>query len=183
MMGKPGCGKGTQAQLLVQKIGGHVFSSGGELRSLAASDHYLGRRLKGAMEAGEILPYWLGLFVVEQEIFRHEPDETIVAEGACRTEREAIMFHEIAQWLSRPYLAINLNVSDEETVKRLVLRKQIEGRADDDEAAVRTRVEEYVKKTAAGIEYFRSQGRLLEVNGEQSIEDVHKEVCTVLNIA
>ncbi len=183
MMGRPGSGKGTQAKLLAEKIKGEVFSSGDEFRSLAAGEHYVGKRLKSAMEGGELLPHWLASFLFEKVLLSLEPEDVIVFEGACRTEPESILFHEMATWLPREYVAINIEVSSEETVQRILKRKGIEGRADDREAIVRKRVEEYNQKTAAAIAYFKSKETLLEVDGEQTIEQVHAAILGILKIS
>jgi len=181
MMGRPGSGKGTQAKLLAEKISGQMYSSGSDFRALAASDAYLGKRIKAAMEAGELLPHWLASYLYEKTLFGLNEEDVIVFEGACRTEPEAVLFHEIAEWLPRTYMAIDLVVSDEETRKRLAIRH--EARADDGEAVINHRIEQYKEKTKPAIEYFRSQGRLIEINGEQSVEAVHADILKALQLS
>ncbi len=182
MVGRPGSGKGTQAKLLAEKIGAPIFSTGGEFRSLAAGSSYLGKRLKGAMEGGELLPHWLASFTFQKVIFGLEPEDKIVFEGACRTEPEAALFEEMSKWLSRPYKAIYLAISEEEAWTRLLARAGTEHRADDDQTAIRKRFEEYKKKNEAVIEHFRSVGTLVEINGEQPIEHTHMDVMKALNL-
>jgi adenylate kinase len=182
MVGRPGSGKGTQARLLAEKINAPVFSTGNEFRTLAAGETYLGKRLKGAMEAGELLPHWLASYIFEHVLFSLEPEQKIVFEGACRTEPESILFHEISQWLNRPYRAVYLKVNEDEVYARLVKRHDLEGRADDGAEVIKRRFEEYKKKNEAVIESFRSAGTLVEVNGEQPIEAVHAEILQALNI-
>lgn len=183
MIGRPGSGKGTQAALLAQKIGAKVFSSGEEFRILASGQTYLGRRLKGAMESGELLPHWLASYVYEQEVFSTEPEQKLVFEGACRTEPEAVLFHEISLWLPRPYTAVYLNVPEDEVWQRLIQRAQLENRKDDSEAVIRKRFDEYTKKNEAVIGVFRERGTLVEVDGRQSIEAVHADILKALNLA
>ena len=182
MVGRPGSGKGTQAKLLADKIGAPVFSTGGEFRALAAGGSYLGKRLKGAMEGGELLPHWLASFTFQKVLFHLEPQDKIVFEGACRTAPEAALFEEMAQWLPRPYKAVHLRISEEEAWKRLLERAGREHRAYDDQTAIRKRFEEYKIKNEAVIEHFRSVGTLVEVNGEQPIESTHQDVLKALNL-
>ncbi len=182
MVGRPGSGKGTQAKLLADKIGAPIFSTGGEFRSLAAGGSYLGNRLKGAMESGELLPHWLASYTFQKVLFGLEPQDKIVFEGACRTAPEAALFEEMAQWLPRPYKAVYLRISEEEAWKRLLVRQQLSGRADDDTAAIRTRFEEYKNKNEAVIDIFRKEGTLVEINGEQPIEGTHHDVLQALNL-
>lgn len=183
MVGRPGSGKGTQAKLLADKIGAPIFSTGGEFRSLAAGSSYLGTRLKGAMESGELLPHWLASFTFQKVLFALQPQDKIVFEGACRTEPEAALFEEMAQWLPRPYKAVYLRISEEEAWKRLLLRQQASGRADDNADSIKNRFHEYKIKNEAVIEHFKSVGTLVEINGEQAVEAVHADVLKALNIA
>jgi len=182
MTGRPGSGKGTQAKLLADKIGASMFSTGEKFRSMASGNTFIGRRLKGAMESGELLPHWLASYTFETILLGLEPDDKIVFEGACRTAPEAALFEEIASWLPRGYKAVYLRISEEEAWKRLLLRSKESGRADDDEQSVRTRFNEYKKKNEAVIEHFRSVGRLVEINGEQTREEVHQDVLKALNL-
>lgn len=182
MVGRPGSGKGTQAKLLAENMGAPVFSTGGEFRALAAGESYLGKRLRGAMESGELLPHWLASFTFQRVLFTLSPQDKIVFEGACRTAPEAALFEEMSQWLPRPYRAVYLRISEEEAWKRLLGRAGQEQRVDDSQAAIRKRFEEYKTKNEAVIEHFRSVGTLLEVNGEQTIEAVHSDVLKVLGL-
>lgn len=183
MIGRPGSGKGTQAKLLAEKIGAKIFSSGDEFRALAAGPTYLGRRIKSGMEDGELMPHWLASYIYEREVFVTEPADKLVFEGACRTQPEAELFHEISLWLPRPYTAIYLSAPEEEVWQRLIKRAQLENRKDDSESVIRKRFDEYTKKNEAVIGAFRERGTLVEVNGQQSIEAVHADVLKALNLA
>lgn len=182
MVGRPGSGKGTQGKLLSEKIGAPIFSTGGEFRAWAAGETYLGKRLKGAMEGGELLPHWLASYTFEKALFGLEPQDKIVFEGACRTGPEAELFHEISLWLPRSYKAIYLRISEEEAWKRLLQRSKDSGRADDDTEAIKKRFEEYKEKNEKVITVFREKGTLVEVFGERPIEEVHADVMKALGL-
>lgn len=182
MVGRPGSGKGTQAQLLANKIGARLFSTGGRFREWAIDGSYVGKRLKGAMEAGELLPNWLASYTFEQVVFGLEPDDKIVFEGACRTGPEAVLYDDISKWLPRPYRAVYLNISEDEAWKRLLERARSSGRADDNEAVIRHRFEEYKAKNEAVIEHFAKCGTLVEIDGMHPIEEVHAQVLKALGL-
>lgn len=181
-LGRPGSGKGTQGNLLAQKIGGKVYSSGKEFRELAAGERYLGRHLKMALDAGELMPTWLASYLHQKTLFNLEPEDKIVLEGTCRIKPEAELFHEVVAWLERPYRVVYLEVSEDEMVRRLRKRLEVDGRADDAEKSIPVRIQEFNTKTVPTIEFFRSVGVLVSVNGEGEIEKVHQDVSKALGL-
>ncbi len=183
MMGRPGSGKGTQAKLLAKKIGAEVYSSGNRLREMAKGQGFANQKIKTVMESGDLLPAWISSHLFVDALLGLSHADGIVFEGACRTLPEAEAFDETSHWLERPYQAVFLMISDSEVEKRLSLRNGIEGRADDASDTVERRIKEYEEKTAAAVNFFKSRGVLLEINGEQSIEAVHADVLKALNVS
>lgn len=182
MMGAPGSGKGTQAKLLAEKIGARVYSSGSRLREMAATGSYFGKRAKEVMERGDLMPVWVSQYLFEEALIALEPADAIVFEGSGRILDEAMRFHEAAVWLKRPYKAVYLEASEENLKQRLLKRQGIEGRADDAEAALAERFQNFRTLTSQSIEYFKQEGTLTVINGEQSIEAVHADVLKALQL-
>ena len=182
MMGRPGSGKGTQARLLAEKIGAEVYSSGNRLREMAKGQGFVNNKIKETMNAGGLLPAWLSSHLFIETLLGLSHADKIVFEGACRRLEEAESFDETAAWLVRPYAAVYINISDAEVEKRLALRKGAEGRSDDASDTVEHRVKEYDDHTAHAVEFLKSRGMVVEVNGEQPIEAVHADILKVLNI-
>ncbi|HEV7449611.1 MAG TPA: nucleoside monophosphate kinase, partial [Candidatus Paceibacterota bacterium] len=106
----------------------------------------------------------------------------VVFEGACRKLKEAEAFAETAAWLERPYRAIYLSIPDAEVEKRLAVRKGVEGRQDDASDAVEHRMREYEENTAKAVEYFKSQGVVIEIRADQPIEAVHADIIKALGL-
>ncbi|MDO8548123.1 MAG: nucleoside monophosphate kinase [bacterium] len=183
MMGAPGSGKGTQATLLAQKIGGRVYSSGARLRGMVATGSYFGKRAQEVMTKGDLMPVWVSQYLFEEALVGLEPTDAIVFEGSCRILEEAKRFHEVAQWLERQYTAIYLEASEESLKERLLKRQGIEGRADDADATLAERFEKFYTLTLASIEYFKKEGTLIVINGEQSIEAVHMDILKALKLS
>ena len=181
-MGPPGSGKGTQAKLFAERLGGHTFTSGDEFRALAAGQAYVGRRLRATLEAGELMPHWFASYVFEKALLALEPQETIVIGGSVRTRPEAELFHEVAHWLGRPYSAIYLETSEEAVSRRLLEQANKEGRRDDDHSAFYVRMEEFNTKTLPAIDYFRLCNTLTIVGGDGPIEEVQKSIARALEI-
>jgi len=87
---------------------------------------------------------------------------------------------ESLSWLNRPFSILYLNVSDEELKRRIALRKEIQGRADD--SAVDERLKEYREYTDPVVEMFREKGMLIEIDGERTREEIAGDILQVLNI-
>ena len=83
------------------------------------------------------------------------------------------MIEEVCAWLERPYAILNLDISEEEVMKRSLLRARDKT---DTEEVVKMRLAEYKRLTEPAIEYFRSIGKCIEINGELTPEGVHEEV-------
>jgi adenylate kinase len=180
MIGRPGAGKGTQAKLLAKKIQAEIYSSGNRLREMAKGHGFVAQKIGRIMEEGDLLPAWFSSHLFVEVLLGLQPEDAIVFEGACRRLLEARDFAEVAEWLERPYEAIFLSISDEEVEKRLTLRKNTEGRNDDASDTVLHRIAEYEQNTRPVVDFFRLQGTLTEINGEQTMEKVHQDILLAL---
>lgn len=182
MMGRPGSGKGTQAKLLAEKVGGKVYSSGERCREISANGTYFGNRTKEVVDKGDLMPEWFSVYLFEEVLITLEPKDAIVFEGAGRKPLEVKTFDEVAAWLGRPYVAVYLN-ADEDTLRaRLLKRHEMQGRADDARAAIENRFARFNQDTLRSLEFFRAKGILHEINAEQSIEAVHADIIKALTL-
>jgi adenylate kinase len=182
MMGRPGSGKGTQGKLLARKLGCEIYSSGNRLREMARGHGFVAHKIKKVIDSGELLPNWFSSHMFVEVLLGLAPEDTIVFEGACRRLHEAQAFDETAAWLERPYKAVFLNIPDEEVNRRIAERSRVEGRADDASDTVDRRIKEYEEHTAHAIEFFKQKGVLVEVNGLDTIENVHQKVLEALGL-
>jgi len=183
IMGRPASGKGTQAALLAQKIPNTtIVSLGKEFRSLVASETLVGKRLKAGLEAGELSPSWLADYTCEKVLLSIGESDTVVFDSGCRIKQEAVLFDEICQWLGLSYVVVYIDVSEEEITRRITERQKIEGRADDAAASIGKRIEEFNAKTTQSIDFFTEKGKLLIVDGEQTVDAVHEAVLKALGV-
>lgn len=180
MVGKSGSGKGVQAKMLAEKSGFKIFSTGDKLRELQKADSSLSRKISETIDNGKFMPYWFASFLFEEAVIYLPKNEGIIYEGAARKAPEAELFHEVMTWLDRPYKAIYLETPDGEVTQRLLKRKETEGRADDHEEAIKSRLDEFQKWAVSAIEVFKREGTLLTVNGHQTPEEVHNEILAKL---
>ncbi len=180
-VGKPGCGKGTQAKLLAKKTGWTIISAGNKFRDLAAENTPVGRKVKTENDAGLLQPYWLATYLYLQELFALPDNAPIIFDGFNRKVPEAELVLESLKWLDRSFSIVYLAVSDEEVRRRLNERKEVSGRVDD--FAPEERLKEYYEHTENAIEIFRDAEVLIEVNGEQPLEKISKEINTALTLS
>jgi adenylate kinase len=177
LLGPPGAGKGTQAQLLVERLGVPQISTGEMLRAAVSAGTEVGKRAKAFMEAGKLVPDEVVIGVAEQRLGQPDAKKGFILDGFPRTAAQADALDKLLPRLGVSLeRCISLQVDEEELVKRLLKRAQIEGRADDNEQTIRTRMQVYKDSTAPLIAYYRARGVLYEVNGEGGVGEVSKRI-------
>lgn len=179
-VGKPGSGKGTQAALLSRATGWPIVSTSGAMRAMTAEGGAVGHKLKESMDAGILTPYWLAAYIYLNSLFAVPENGSAIFDGANRTLLEAQIVMDSLAWLKRPYHILHLQISDAEVRKRIELRKGKENRLDD--RVVDKRLEEYYAHTAKVIEFYRTEGVLIEVNGEQTPEAIAADIKKILKL-
>lgn len=179
-IGKPGCGKGTQAKLLGEHTGWPVFGSGAQFRAIAAEDTQVGHKVRREMEQGTLSPPWFAMYLYQKALFSIPENQSAIFDGFNRKVDEARLVVDSLRWLGRSFHVVNIVISDEEAKKRIALRKVESARADD--AFVPERLKEYNKFTKDAIEIFRDAGALVEVDGERSREAIAQDIRKTLNI-
>ena len=179
-IGKPGSGKGTQAKLLSEKLGWPTTASGDLFRALIAGDDHVAVRMRDEHEKGLLAPDWFATYLFQKSILGVAPDSGIIFDGFGRKAPEAKTVIAVLEWLERPFTAVHIKVSDENIRKRLGLRAQTSGRADD--SAIEKRLEEYRTYTDPAIEVFREAGKLVEVDGNPTIPEIHATICASVGV-
>jgi adenylate kinase len=172
-VGKPGSGKDTQGQLLAEKTGFSVFSTGRKFCELRDAKGPISNKVREYYDHGKLLPPWLATYLFKGALFTTPLSEGIIFEGTGRALEEAKRFHEVATWMERPYRVIHLELPDEEAIRRQVSR----GRSDSDtEERVRIRLAEYNAHTIPVLDYFKEQGVMININSMQEKMKVHEDV-------
>lgn len=172
LIGIQGAGKSTQGNLLSEKLKVPYLSTGHIFRVLAGEKTSLGRYIKEVMNAGYLIPDKKTIKIVNDYLARPEYKEGYIIDGFPRTIDQAKAFKEDIDHV------IYLDVSDKEALWRLSYRNGENGekREDDTLAGIRKRIELFHKFTKPVLDFYRKKDRLIEVNGEQSIDDIHKEI-------
>ena len=182
LLGPPGAGKGTQAQLLVERLGVPQVSTGDMLRAAVAAGSEVGKQAKGYMDAGKLVPDAVVIGVAEERLRQPDAKKGFILDGFPRTaaQAEALegMLPKLGCELER---CVALRVDEDELVKRLLRRSEREGRSDDNETSIRTRMREYREKTEPLTSYYRSRGVLREVDGLGKLEEVARRIAQALD--
>ncbi|MFA5113603.1 MAG: adenylate kinase [Candidatus Margulisiibacteriota bacterium] len=176
-LGPPGSGKGTQAKKLAERKKLPHISLGDILREEVRLGSAIGQKCKAFMDAGKLVPDEVTIELTRQRIAQPDCQNGFIIDGFPRSmaQAEALAAMFAAQKLDLDRV-IYFKVAEEEVVKRLLLRAQIEGRADDNAAAIRTRFEVYEKTTRPLIDYYRRQGKLKEIDAAQPIDLVFQQL-------
>ena len=182
LLGPPGAGKGTQAQLLVKRLGIPQVSTGDMLRAAVAAGSEVGKQAKGYMDAGKLVPDAVVIGVAEERLRRPDAKQGFILDGFPRTTAQAealdAMLPKLGCKLER---CVALTVDEDELVKRLLRRAELEGRSDDNETSIRTRMHEYRDKTEPLISYYRGRGVLREVDGLGALDEVARRIAQALD--
>ncbi len=177
-MGKIASGKGTQADLILSHFGGQLYSNGNKVRETAQLPTPFGMKMKEMYEGGYLMPEWVASYWMTHALVSQFQNERVVFEAVAKKPNEAELFDEIHEWIERPYVVFNLEISDEEVQKRSSERARD---IVDSEKSVLKRLEEYHTYTSKSIEFFRGRGTLIDIDGTQSPDAVKNQIFTYLN--
>lgn len=183
LFGKPGAGKGTQADFLKFKYNLVHLSTGDIFRFNMKNDTELGKLAKSYIENGDLVPDEVTINMLQDEVTKHPEAKGFLFDGFPRTIAQAEALDEFLASKSEEVTAtVALDADDEILVKRLLARGKISGRVDDqDEEKIRNRYDEYNEKTAPLIDYYKAQHKFYEVDGIGTIEDVTERLSLVLD--
>ena len=183
LIGRSGCGKGTQAKLLIKylqdnNLGETLYIyTGDKLRAFVEKEKTLSARYgKSKMKAGDILPSFLAIWFWSGSLIEGvNENNNVIMDGSPRTLLEAMMVDDAMEFYGRSRVAsIFLETSEEWSTKRLLEG----GRGDDSLQSIKERLEFFEKDVMPVIDYYsgKSRHKLTRINGEQSVEEVHKEI-------
>jgi adenylate kinase len=182
LFGPPGAGKGTQSEKLIQKYGFVHISTGDLFRWHTKNDTALGKRVKEIMNSGALVPDEITIAMLKEELDKNPQAKGFLFDGFPRTVPQAEALDKFMKDNgSAIHHIVALEVSEEEVRARIAKRRTIENRVDDEEEKLNKRITEYFSKTIHVLPYYQKQGRLDTVHGIGAIEDIFKNICTVLD--
>lgn len=211
IFGPPGAGKGTQASRLVRDFAFEHIATGDILREAIAGDTELGRRAKGYVETGSLVPDEVVIPIVEERMRSTRGNRSFLLDGFPRTIPQAEMLFEAAERVGAPVeKVIYLNTPDQVVLERLTQRRQcrlcgavynlatmppteagkcdgcggrIYQRDDDKEETVRNRLKVFEQQTRDVMQFYRDRGLVVQIDGALPVEQSYATIAAGLREA
>lgn len=208
LFGAPGVGKGTQAKLLSSKFNIPHISTGDILRQAVNDETDLGKKAQEIMSRGDLVPDDIMMGIIKYRLSKSDCNEGFILDGFPRTTNQAVELDKLLQEMKiNDIKLINIYAVEEEIVKRLNNRRackecgnifslsEIENsnrcpnckasnsfylRDDDKEEVIRKRLEIFRKTTEPVLKYYEKQGKVIQINGLGSVNDVNAELLKTL---
>jgi len=183
LLGAPGSGKGTQANLLKQRYHLEHISTGDLYRKEIASGSPIGMMAKRIIDKGNLCPDELTLDLLYHFCSSFKNAHGFLLDGVPRTLKQAQMMEGIGYPHIIPItLAIYIKVDEDEVIDRLAKRAILLKRTDDTPEVIRQRFINYESQTKPLIAHYREQNKLIKVNGMQSVEEVFLNICEDIDV-
>lgn len=208
LFGPPGAGKGTQAQFLSEEYNIPHISTGDILRDNVKNGTALGTKAKSYMDKGELVPDNLLIDLIKVRLEAPDTRKGFLLDGFPRTIPQAQALDEILDDMNKNLdSVVNIEVGPAELVRRLSGRRicrncgssyhlvlnpskvkdicdacggELYQRADDQEAAIKNRLEVYKKQTQPVLEYYKKKGVLINIDGDREIEEITSDIKSAL---
>jgi len=181
LFGPPGAGKGTQAQILKDKLGLTYVATGDLFRHHIKNKTDLGIKAQSYIDRGDLVPDEITIDMIKEIIA--DPDARgFIFDGFPRTVKQAEVLDRLMADKGLIIDALlSINVPEDRLIKRLLERGKTSGRSDDNEETIKHRLQQYHTKTEPVKDYYKDQGKLYEIDGVGSIEEVNQRLLDVIS--
>lgn len=181
IVGGPGCGKGTQCEMIVEKYGFTHLSSGDLLRDAVASGSEIGRQLDDAMKRGELVSLTVVLQLIKDAMIKaaFKGSNGFLIDGYPREVEQGRKFEETIKPCDK---VLYFNVSDATMTSRLTFRGKTSGRVDDNAETIKKRLVTFNKATQPVVKVYKNKGKLVEIPAEGKKENIFEEACKSIDM-
>ena len=182
LIGRSGCGKGTQAELLKPLLNNPYYAATGDFfRDLAKQDTAVSQRIKKILSEGGLPLDEIAVALLVHDIaYNLKIDQNAILDGTHRRMLEAQHCDNLFKFLERfeNMKVLLVDISRDEAFKRLKLR----AREDDTDEAINSRLDYYDERVVPVVEHYEKLGKLLKIDGERSVEDIHEDIIQQLGL-
>ena len=206
LLGAPGAGKGTQAEIISRKLGIPTISTGNILRAAVKEGTPIGLQAKSYMDAGKLVPDEVIIGIIQERLAQPDCAGGFILDGVPRTLAQAEALDKMGVRIDH---VVSIELSDEEVESRMTGRRvctgcgasyhivanptrvegvcdlcggQVTTRKDDAPETVRNRLSVYHQSTEVLKDYYKSAGKLRVINGQQPIEDVFQDILRAIGV-
>tara|TARA_B100000401_G_scaffold84543_1_gene53630 strand:+ start:400 stop:981 length:582 start_codon:yes stop_codon:yes gene_type:complete len=183
LFGKPGSGKGTQAEHLSEKYKLYHISTGDLFRKNISQNTNLGLLAQSYMDKGELVPDEVTIKMLENEIKENTHSKGFLFDGFPRTIAQAESLDKFLKSIDMQINAtIALDVDEEELISRIIDRGKTSNRSDDqDIEKIQNRFNEYNMKTSTLSKYYKDQKKFFEVDGSGTVDEITKRLFDLID--
>ena len=183
LFGKPGSGKGTQAEHLSEKYKLYHISTGDLFRKNISQNTNLGLLAQSYMDKGELVPDEVTIKMLENEIKENPHSKGFLFDGFPRTIAQAESLDKFLKSIDMQINAtIALDVDEQELISRIIDRGKTSNRSDDqDIEKIQNRFNEYNMKTSTLSRYYKDQKKFFEVDGSGSVDEITKRLFELID--
>lgn len=183
IFGAPGSGKGTQSEKMIKKYGLEHISTGDVLRNEIKNGTELGKTAMGYIDNGQLIPDKLMVDILASVYDSFGKNHKgVIFDGFPRTIPQAEALKKMLNDRGHKIAAmIELDVPEEELMKRLILRGKQSGRADDNEGTIKKRLVVYHNQTSPLIEWYSKEGIHHHINGFGQLDRIFDDICGVID--
>ena len=183
LFGPPGAGKGTQSEKILAKYNLKHISTGDLLRAERQAGTELGNQANEFISKGELVPDAVVIGMVKNFMTENHSANGFIFDGFPRTIAQAEALDSmLVDFNTEISIVLGLEVNEDELVKRLLLRGQTSGRADDqNEETIRNRFQEYLNKTLPIQNYYSQKDKYFGVEGIGEIDQIFDSLCAHLD--
>jgi adenylate kinase len=182
IFGAPGSGKGTQSDKLIEKYGLNHISTGDVLRAEIKKGTELGKTAASYIDKGNLIPDDLMVSILASVYDSFGDHKGVIFDGFPRTIPQAEALKKMLDERGdRVAAMIELDVPEDELMKRLILRGQQSGRADDNEETIKKRLVVYHSQTQPLIEWYKNEGIHYHIDGLGELDRIFTDICKVMD--
>lgn len=182
IFGAPGCGKGTQSAMLIDRYGFEHISTGNVLRNEIKNGTELGAIAKSYIDKGNLIPDDLMVRILADVYDKAGQVSGVIFDGFPRTIPQAEALEKMLEERGgKVDIMLELDVPHDELIKRLIERGKVSGRADDNEETIKKRLEIYDTQTKPLIEWYKQKGVYEHIHGVGELDTILADICRAID--